>query len=112
MRHDVFSPAENDAIVDDCERLVIDLVRDRHGHRMKAGSYVFDPDLVRFVIIKWEGDSDVVHGIEPLAHLSPALDAWANDERFLDPDARTSSPRKHRCCSRRSSTSSVHTTAA
>ncbi len=52
---------------------------------MRAGSYVFDPDLVRFVIIKWEGDSDVVHGIEPFAHLSPALDGWATDRRFLEP---------------------------
>jgi hypothetical protein len=85
VRRDVFQPDEIDTIVDDCERLVDDLVRDRSGHRMKAGSYVFDPDLVRYVIIKWEGDTDVVHGIEPCAHLSPALDAWANDERFIAP---------------------------
>ena len=60
-------------------------MRDRRGHRLKAGSYVFDPDFTRDVIIKWEGDTDVVHGVEPCAHLSPALDRWAHDPRFLEP---------------------------
>ena len=68
-----------------CEHLVDELVRDRQGHRLQAGSYVFDPDFTRAVIIKWEGDTDIVHGIEPCAHLSPALHAWATDERFLEP---------------------------
>ena len=72
-------------MLDACERLVDDLVRDRRGHRLKAGSYVFDPDFTRDVIIKWEGDTDVVHGVEPCAHLSPALDRWAHDPRFLEP---------------------------
>ena len=58
-------------MVDACERLVDDLVRGREGNRLKAGSYVFDPDFDRDVIIKWEGDTDVVHGVEPCAHLSP-----------------------------------------
>ncbi len=49
-----------------------------------AGSYVFDPDLTRQTMIKWEGDTDVVHGIEPFAHLSPPLDDWAHDPRFLE----------------------------
>ena len=35
--------------------------------------------------MKWEGDSDVVHGVEPFAHLSPALASWAHDARFVDP---------------------------
>jgi ectoine hydroxylase-related dioxygenase (phytanoyl-CoA dioxygenase family) len=85
VRTEVFSAAEVAQIIDDCEQLVDDLVRDRQGHRMKAGSYVFDPDLVRLFMVKWEGDSDVVHGIEPCAHLSPALERWALDARFLEP---------------------------
>jgi len=85
VRAAVFTPTEVDAIVDACEDLVAELVRDRQGHRLQAGSYVFDPDFTRSVIIKWEGDSDVVHGIEPCAHLSPALHAWATDRRFLTP---------------------------
>ena len=85
VREAVFTQDEVDDIVDACERLVDDLVRDRQGHRLKAGSYVFDPDFDRDVIIKWEGDTDAVHGVEPCAHLSPALDRWAHDPRFLDP---------------------------
>ena len=85
VRTGVFTSDEVAQIIDDCEQLVDDLVRDRRGHRMKAGSYVFDPDFVRLFIIKWEGDTDVVHGIEPCAHLSPALEKWALDARFLDP---------------------------
>ena len=52
---------------------------------MKVGSYVFDPDFVRGVMIKWEGDTDAVHGIEPFAHLSPELSRWAHDERLVQP---------------------------
>ena len=85
VRAAVFTPTEVDAIVDACEELVAELVRDRQGHRLQAGSYVFDPDFTRSVIIKWEGDSDVVHGIEPFAHLSPSLEAWGCDERLLAP---------------------------
>jgi ectoine hydroxylase len=85
VRVAVFTPAEVDAIVGACEDLVAELVRDRRGNRLQAGSYVFDPDFTRSVIIKWEGDSDVVHGIEPCAHLSPALHGWATDNRFLTP---------------------------
>jgi hypothetical protein len=85
VREGVFSRAEVDEIAGACERLVDDLVRDRRGHRLKVGSYVFDPDFTRDVMIKWEGDSDVVHGVEPCAHLSPALDHWAHDPRFLEP---------------------------
>src|SRR5262245_46619737 len=85
VRESAFTASELADIIDACEQLVDDLVRDRQGNRLKAGSYVFDPDFTRDVIIKWEGDSDVVHGVEPCAHLSPALDAWAHDPRFLVP---------------------------
>jgi ectoine hydroxylase len=85
VRRDVFAPAEVADMIDEGETLLADLVRDRVGHRMKVGSYVFDPDLLRGVMIKWEGDSDVVHGIEPFAHLSPALDRWGRDDRLVQP---------------------------
>ena len=35
--------------------------------------------------VKWEGDTDVVHGIEPFAHVSPVLEKWGYDARFVDP---------------------------
>ena len=85
VRRDVFGADELARISDACEALVADLVRDRQGHRLRAGSYVFDPDLTRLVIMKWEGDSDVLHGIEPFAHLHDELRAWALDPRFVEP---------------------------
>jgi phytanoyl-CoA hydroxylase len=85
IRHDVFSPAEVGAIADACEELVTQLVSDRQEQRQTFGSYVFDADRARTVIVKWEGDTDVVHGIEPFAHLSPTLEAWGYDERLTAP---------------------------
>jgi len=85
LRRDVFTRAEVAAMAAQCEALVEDLIRDRKGHRIKVGSYVFDPDVMRGVMIKWEGESDAVHGIEPFAHLSKPLNDWALDTRLIDP---------------------------
>jgi hypothetical protein len=85
VRENVFSPTEVAAITAACEDLVARLVRDRQLKRYKAGSYVFAPDFERSTMIKWEGDSDIVHGIEPFAHLDPALKTWALDARFTQP---------------------------
>lgn len=85
VRRAVFGPGELAEICRCCEELVAELVRDRKGRRRQFGSYVFDHDRMLGVTIKWEGDSDVVHGIEPFAHLSPALRAWGYDARFVDP---------------------------
>lgn len=46
---------------------------------------MFDMDATHETMIKWEGDTDVVHGIEPCAHLSAALRRWAMDPRFVAP---------------------------
>lgn len=85
LREHVFDTGELERINSACESLVEGLVRDREGRRLTAGSYVFDWDLERCVVIKWEGESDIVHGIEPFAHLSPELEAWAYDPRFIEP---------------------------
>jgi ectoine hydroxylase len=85
VRTGVFGADEVAAMTEASEELVAMLVRDRVGQRLTAGSYVFEPDLLQSVIVKWEGDSDVVHGIEPLAHLSPELDRWAHDDRLVGP---------------------------
>lgn len=85
VRRSVFTRAEVADMARYAEALVADLIRDRKGHRIKAGSYVFDPDLLRGVMIKWEGESDVVHGIEPFAHLSEPLRDWGLDPRLVDP---------------------------
>jgi hypothetical protein len=85
IRERAFDPDEVGAMCAACESLIEKLVRNRHGERVTFGSYVFDADAQNTVIIKWEGDSDVVHGIEPFAHLSPELKAWAYDSRFIEP---------------------------
>lgn len=85
VREAAFDAAELERISEACERLVEELVSNRRSERARYGSYVFDSDVERGVVIKWEGDSEVVHGIEPFAHLSPELEAWAFDPRFIEP---------------------------
>ena len=85
VRENVFSPTEVADITTACEELLARLVRERQVRRYKAGSYVFAPDYQRNLMIKWEGDTDIVHGIEPFAHLDPVLKAWALDVRFTEP---------------------------
>ena len=85
VREQVFTPVEVAEIIAACEALVDELARGRRGWRLQAGSYVFDPDFEHEAIIKWEGDTDVVHGVEPVAHLSPPLRRWAHDPRLVGP---------------------------
>ncbi len=85
VRENAFTPTEVADIIDACEDLVARLIHDRQLRRYKAGSYVFAPDFERNTMIKWEGDTDIVHGIEPFAHLDPVLKAWALDARFTEP---------------------------
>ncbi len=85
VRHDAFEPIEVQAIAADCESIVQTLVNTRRGRRFKAGAYVFEMDAGQETMVKWEGDSDVVHGIEPCAHLSAQLHRWAHDPRFIAP---------------------------
>jgi ectoine hydroxylase-related dioxygenase (phytanoyl-CoA dioxygenase family) len=85
LREATFTRDECAEITDACERLVADLVKDRQNKRYHVGSYTFAPDQLTGCTIKWEGDSDVVHGLEPFAHLSPELEKWAYDARFTDP---------------------------
>ena len=85
LRHGVFSAQDVHAMRAAGEALVAELVKDRRGKRYNVGSYTFESDRARDVMIKWEGDSDVVHGIEPVAHLSPELRGWGYDPRLVDP---------------------------
>ena len=85
VRERAFDADECTRITAACEALVDRLVRDRRGERIKVSNYVFDADVPNGVMIKWEGDTEIVHGIEPFAHLSPELKAWGYDARFVDP---------------------------
>jgi ectoine hydroxylase len=85
VRRDVFSPDEVAATVEACESLVEDVARSRRGQRMTVGSYTFEDDQAATLMVKWEGDSDVIHGLEPFAHLSPLLADLAVDARLVEP---------------------------
>jgi phytanoyl-CoA hydroxylase len=85
LRERLFDAGEVRAITDGSERLVDEMAQVRRGRRSRAGSYVFEPNAELAVIIKWEGDSDIVHGLEPFAHLSPEMKQWALDDRFVGP---------------------------
>ena len=85
LRESVFSASETAEITEACERLLAELTADRQGRRYHVGSYTFEPDMLTGCTVKWEGDTDVVHGIEPFAHLSPELEKWAYDPRFIGP---------------------------
>jgi ectoine hydroxylase-related dioxygenase (phytanoyl-CoA dioxygenase family) len=85
LRTGVFSHDEVASIVEECERVVDAVVADRRGRRHTVGSYTFEPDRDARILVKWEGDTDVVHGIEPVAHLSPVLRRLAEDPRLVDP---------------------------
>ena len=85
VRPSVFTRDDLADIVAACEELVGRLVKHRRGSRVTQGSYVFEPDELTEVTIKWEGDTDVVHGLEPFAHLSPTLNKWAEDPRLTEP---------------------------
>ena len=85
VRESVFSSDEVDAMISASEELVARLVAGRQGRRFSVGSYTFEADLPEGVMLKWEGDRDVLHGIEPFAHLNPDLERWGLDPRFTEP---------------------------
>lgn len=85
LRREAFARRETEALIDAGESLIARLIRDRSAPRQRYGSYTFDGDVENGVMIKWEGDSDVVHGIEPFAHLSIELANAAADARFIEP---------------------------
>jgi ectoine hydroxylase len=87
VREGVFDRAEVDEIIRQCEDLAFGLVESRKARRFHVGSYTFEPDALNTVVLKWEGDTDQLHGIEPFVHLSPPLERWSRDPRFVEPMA-------------------------
>jgi phytanoyl-CoA dioxygenase PhyH len=85
VRRAVFSEAELDELRAAGEAVIEQLVALRRGRRVPVGSYTFELDPASVVMIKWEGDSDVVHGIEPFAHFHPTFQRFAEDPRFTEP---------------------------
>jgi ectoine hydroxylase-related dioxygenase (phytanoyl-CoA dioxygenase family) len=86
VRESVFSRAECAAIARDCEALVADLEAARRHTKHRVGSYMFEIAREAETVVKWEPFApEVVQGVEPFAHISPALKAWGLDARLLDP---------------------------
>jgi hypothetical protein len=81
VRHSVFMPDELGEIAASCEATIAAL--DTSGERKSAGPYTFSYDADG-VVVKWEGSSDVVLGIEPLPLAADVLD-WSADPRFTVP---------------------------
>lgn len=87
LRHGVFTPAECAEIAAACEDLVARLsaLKSRQG-KLAFGSYMFETHEEIDATVKWEPDAPhLVQGLEPFAHLSPALEAWGLDPRLTQP---------------------------
>jgi hypothetical protein len=85
VRRGVFTDAELEEMRKAGEEVIEQLVAIRRGRRVPAGSYTFELESAAVVMIKWEGDSDIIHGIEPFAHFHPAFQRFADDARFTEP---------------------------
>ena len=85
IRERVFNSDEVAAVITECEAMVDRVVAARTGSRRHVGSYTFEREADLRTTIKWEGDSDVVHGLEPLLHLSDSIEHFALDARFVHP---------------------------
>jgi hypothetical protein len=86
VREHVFSSQETAQMAADCEQLMAELVAMKRAARPKVGGYVFEYRDELETTVKWERDvPDQPRGVEPFAHLSPALEAWGQDPRLLDP---------------------------
>jgi hypothetical protein len=86
VRERVFDPGECAAIAADCEALIQLLEQAGRRTKHRVGSYMFEIRREAATIVKWEPDApEVVQGVEPFAHISPALKAWGLDPRLVDP---------------------------
>src|SRR5437867_3698788 len=84
IRRGVFDGASLDELRTAAEEVIAQIVAHRQGRRMPAGAYTFELSAMDNTIIKWEGDSDIVHGIEPFAHLHPVFSKYGTDQRFTE----------------------------
>jgi ectoine hydroxylase-related dioxygenase (phytanoyl-CoA dioxygenase family) len=86
VRRDVFDARELREICDACEALMERILAERRRTKHPAGAYVFELARSLGTMVKWEKhDPELVHGIEPFAHLSDELNAWAHDPRLIEP---------------------------
>ena len=69
------------------EELCSSVAANANGHKFVVSTdYVFQPDSLTGIFIKWEpGDDPVVQGLEPFADLHPTFMNYELDERFTVP---------------------------
>ena len=90
VRPAVLQPKEIEEICQVIEDVLDRLVKTKSGAPVVgvSGFYAFEPDHVNKLILKWEPKSpDVLMGVEPFAHLHPALQKLAADPRLTAPSA-------------------------
>jgi ectoine hydroxylase len=88
VREAVLSPQEIDVLRRACEELCQRLVQSSSEERKIDVSefYVFELDLARDVLVKWEpGSRDVIQGIEPVAHLHPTIAEFGAHPMLVGP---------------------------
>lgn len=86
VREAVFTRDECAAMADAVEQLERDLLAARRRTKHTVGSYMFELQRELGTVVKWEPDHpEVVQGVEPFAHLSRPLKAWAHDPRLWNP---------------------------
>jgi len=86
VRRAVFEARELREICDACEALMERILAERRRTKHPAGAYVFELSRSLGTMVKWEKhDPELVHGIEPFAHLSEELNGWAHDPRLIEP---------------------------
>ena len=86
VRERTFSPHECALIARDGEELGAQLLAAKRNTKHVVGSYMFERHEGYGINIKWEPDSpDLLMGVEPFAHFSPALRDWGYDLRLVEP---------------------------
>lgn len=84
LREQVFSPAEVCRLAEDCEALAERIQASARGEKEIGSSYMFQRQWDTLVTVKWEPDTpELLQGVEPLAHVSPELKAWGEDDRLM-----------------------------
>ena len=86
VRRECFDASEVEELRTACEQVVSDLLGLPREPTLEMGSYVFEIAPAGRTVIKWEKDArDTVLGVEPLVHLHPTLQRYAEDERLTRP---------------------------
>lgn len=88
VRRGLLDHAELDELSNACEELCAQLAEYSDQQRKKTVSqyYVFEPDSLHNIILKWEpGDKKVLQGVEPVAHLHPTIMEYGHHPSMTEP---------------------------